>query len=90
MNVAATSPSEITTWPVVTSGVRPFVISGSTVSDDPVGVFVIPSRQRYYWTAEWQLQEAVSLDEYERGDFVEFVDPGAALEWLRSDDDADV
>ncbi len=47
----------------------------------------VPRNQLYYWTREWQEDEAKALEELERGEGVIFYDPKEAARWLRSPED---
>jgi hypothetical protein len=46
--------------------------------------FFIPREQAYYWTSEWQEDEAKALEELERGEGMIFYNPAEAVRWLRS------
>lgn len=52
-----------------------------------VPYFYVPRREAYYWTLEWQRDEAEALREVERGESRVFFDPKEAVRWLRSDGD---
>jgi len=47
----------------------------------------IPRDEAYYWTREWQHDEAEALRELERGEGRVFRDPKDAVRWLRSPED---
>jgi hypothetical protein len=47
----------------------------------------IPRHQAYYWTREWQEDEAKALEELERGEGVIFHNPDEAVRWLMSPED---
>jgi len=47
----------------------------------------IPRNEAYYWTHEWQRDEAEALQELERGEGKVFHDPQDAVRWLRSPED---
>lgn len=47
----------------------------------------IPREQAYYWTREWQEDEARALEELARGEGVLFHDPTEAARWLLSPED---
>ena len=47
----------------------------------------VPRREAYYWTREWQDDEAEALKELERGEGRVFDDPKEAVRWLRSPED---
>ena len=54
----------------------------------PRGVpLFIPRAEAYYWTREWQRDEAEALQELERGEGSVFHDPKDAVRWLRSPED---
>lgn len=44
----------------------------------------IPRAEAYYWSREWQHDEAESLKELDRGEGKIFHDPKEAARWLRS------
>ncbi len=44
----------------------------------------IPRGEVYYWTYEWQHDEAEALKELERGEGKVFHDPKEAARWLRN------
>ncbi len=47
----------------------------------------VPRHQAYYWTREWQEDEAEALEELERGEGITFHDPAEAARWLMSPED---
>lgn len=47
----------------------------------------VPHSEAYYWTYEWQHDEAEALKELERGEGRVFDDPKEAARWLRSPED---
>ena len=47
----------------------------------------VPRSEAYYWTREWQRDEAEALKELERGEGRVFHDPKDAARWLRSPED---
>ncbi len=49
--------------------------------------FSVPRDQLYYWSREWQEDEAKALEELERGEGVTFHDPEEAVQWLMSPED---
>ncbi|PSL37002.1 hypothetical protein CLV49_0605 [Labedella gwakjiensis] len=42
--------------------------------------------QDYYWTEDWQSEEARALHELETGEFEEFDSADAVLDWLHEDE----
>jgi hypothetical protein len=48
---------------------------------------VVPSRQLYYWTKEWQAGEAEALADIAEGRARTFPNGTAAADWLLSDED---
>jgi hypothetical protein len=49
--------------------------------------FFVPRWEAYYWTREWQRDEAEALKELRRGESRVFFDPKEAVRWLRSEED---
>jgi len=47
----------------------------------------IPRAEAYYWTRQWQHDEAEALKELERGEGRVFHDPKDAVRWLRRPED---
>lgn len=47
----------------------------------------VTRNEAYYWTREWQHDEAEALRELERGEGRVFHDPKDAVRWLRSPED---
>ncbi len=47
----------------------------------------IPRNQAYYWTREWQVDEAEADEEIRRGELRRFSDVDEAMRWLDSPED---
>lgn len=78
---ATSSPDEVT---IVSDSDSSNFVSGRLPRRVPL---FIPRGQAYYWTREWQEDEARALEELERGEGVLFHDPTEAARWLLSPED---
>lgn len=67
------------------------VVAGTTETTssqcgEPRIPLTIPPSQAYYWSHEWQREEAESLADYEAGAYVENDDPASIIRWLDEPD----
>jgi hypothetical protein len=72
---------------VVTRSQRPSVVASNKTSGSGRHVpLFIPADQAYYWSSQWQRDEAESLADLKAGRAQTFDDPQDAIRHLLSDD----
>jgi hypothetical protein len=69
------------------AGAATRVTSVETLSSTPMPAISVPRSQLYYWTRQWQEDEAAAVAELERGEGRRFKDSREAIRWLLTEDE---
>jgi hypothetical protein len=89
MNVQQRMTSESSEFgfdePALTTSTAIEIGSANTASSTP-GV-IVPESQTYYWTPEWQRNEAEAVEEIRSGEARRFASTDDAIRWLLSAED---